>query len=134
MKRVAFFLVALSSVLLTVQGASAAGGLPLRASPSHVNFGPFPINSGFTPTQTVTFTNVSNNTVQTADFDCSGDCGQFGVINDNCSFSSIQPGHTCTMDTEFGPGSTGHLTATIFPRDASLNHLGKVTLSGRGTP
>jgi hypothetical protein len=121
-------------VTVVVVPSVAGAGLPLSASPRHVNFGAFPVDNGYTATMTVTLTNTSNATVTGTSISCSGDCAEFVNTAGDC-INAISPNATCTATYEFGPnGSTGlgHDSAT-YSLLAGTVPVGKWTLSGRGT-
>jgi hypothetical protein len=134
--------VVLAAVGLTQ--AAAGAGLPLHASPSHVSFGSFTISSGFAGPLTATFTNTGKTTIQTGTlFGFAGDAADFAFdpndsgIDDHTTCDDgnfLAPGETCVISVRFGPGETGHLSLDVYVLDGTnTNHIGKLTVTGRGT-
>lgn len=59
--------------------------------------------------------------------------GQYSIIADNCSNTSVTPSETCTVDVKFSPTSAGAKAASLDFVDNASGSPQSISLSGTGT-
>lgn len=103
-------------------------GLPVTA----INFGSQPAGQQ-TPSQTVTFTNTGNQTLNISGFSFSGtNLADFQLSSNKCG-AYLDAGASCTFGITFTPASVGARSATLTINDNALKHPQTIKLSGTGT-
>lgn len=109
---------------------SGFGGDPakLEITPAPYDFGKVLINADSAP-KTFTVKNVGD--FPTSPISSMGVDGPFEVKNDNCTFTNVDPGQTCTVDVVFSPTSHGDLTGSIVAM-ATVGSSAPAALSGFG--
>jgi Abnormal spindle-like microcephaly-assoc'd, ASPM-SPD-2-Hydin len=135
-RRLPLILSLLAVLLLSSVAVSSAGSGPAVFSPSPVHFGN--VQAGDTGTVTVTVTNSGDNTMAVNDAGSDvtfggANPGAFGKTNDTCAGVAVAPGHTCTLDVTFSPGSATDYAATLTLNSDSAGP-DQVDLAGTGTP
>jgi len=81
------------------------------------------------PAQTVTITNTGGDDL---DIGILNDSGEFAVINDNCSNTTVAPGNNCTFDVTFSPLSLGPKAGSVSIPSNAPSSADSISLSGNG--
>ena len=98
---------------------------PLTISPPSFFFGDVDVGST-SGGETFTATNNSSNTVTVSSVTISGmNPGDFAIISDNCSSSTLGAGASCTFSANFSPTAQGLRNATIMMVSASSGGLSR---------
>ena len=100
----------------------------VSVSPASLTFPDTTIGSA-SPAQTVTLSNTGSVAVTVSAVPLSGD---FSIVSDTCTGSTVQPNGTCTVQVDFTPQSSDQLTGTLQFQDSAANSPQLVTLSGTG--
>jgi hypothetical protein len=104
-------------------------------SPGSIAFAPRLVNTQSTP-QTVTLTNGASasapDNVSQASIVGAG-AGQFAIVSDGCSNTSVAVGASCQMSVRYSPTATGPVSASLTIPSDDPSSPATVALSGTGT-